>query len=224
MTRKEALMKDFKLIIFDLDGVVFDSEPLHENAKRRLLTEGGIAEHIDLAWSVGLPNKLLWNNMISKYGLVKSEDELEYLQYNYILEEVIAKDIKPSDGLVEVLQSLQKKGLKVGLASSSDRHYVDSILKYYQIDHYFSYIIAGDEVAKKKPEPDIYLKILDLSGLGRHEAIAIEDSKAGSESAVAAGLKCIGYLNPTSGCQDLSKCFININHISQLTKVISELS
>ncbi len=217
-------MNHLKLIIFDLDGVIFDSEPLHENAKRRILAEGGISENIDLSWSVGQPNKILWNTIISKFHLEKPENELEELQYNYILEEVISKDIKLSEGLENQLQSLRESNIKLGLASSSDRHYVDSVLRYYKIAHYFDYIVAGDEVARKKPEPDIYLKILNLSDVAKHGAIAIEDSKAGSEAAVAAGLKCIGYLNPTSGRQDLSKCCVRINQISQITKVIPELS
>ncbi len=218
-------MDDLKLVIFDMDGVIFDSEPLHDNAKRRLIKEGGITEQVDdLSWSVGLPSKLLWSNMISRYGLTKSAEELEYLQYKYILEEVKDRDIKTSEGFVEVLQFLRKQGIKIGLGSSSDRHYVDDVLHYYGIYQYFNYTVAGDEVANKKPSPDIYLKVLELAGYKASEAIAVEDSKAGSEAATAAGLNCIGYINPTSGSQDLSKCFMKINKISQITEVISKLS
>ena len=216
-------MKDLKVIIFDLDGVLFDSEPLHENAKRRILSDNGITENIDLSWSVGLPNKLLWKNMIAKYGLNGSKEEFEKLQYTYILEEVKAKDIKHSIGLLEELQYIRKCNYKIAMASSSDRFYVDAVLQYYNIYHFFTYIVAGDEVANKKPEPDIYQKILRLSDTKDYEVIAVEDTKAGSDAATAAGIRCIGYRNPTSGCQDLSKCCAIINTMNQLTKVLSEL-
>ena len=61
-------MSPIKMIIFDLDGVILDSEPLHENAKRRILKEHGIDENLDLSFSVGQPNKLLWSNMIERFG------------------------------------------------------------------------------------------------------------------------------------------------------------
>lgn len=117
-------MSPIKMIIFDLDGVILDSEPLHENAKRRILKEHGIDENLDLSFSVGQPNKLLWSNMIERFGINKSEEELERSQYNYILEEVKEKKIQTSRGLLRLLQWLKNQGIKIGLASSSDRHYV----------------------------------------------------------------------------------------------------
>ncbi|CUH91700.1 MAG TPA: HAD family phosphatase [Herbinix luporum] len=214
-------MSPIKMIIFDLDGVILDSEPLHENAKRRILKEHGIDENLDLSFSVGQPNKLLWSNMIERFGINKSEEELERSQYNYILEEVKEKKIQTSRGLLRLLQWLKNQGIKIGLASSSDRHYVDAILKHYNLYDYFAYIVAGDEVARKKPEPDVYIKVLDQAKLNPDEAIAIEDTFAGSRAALSAGLKCIGYQNPTSGNQDLSPCFVKIDNLSQINKIIA---
>lgn len=214
------MKKQIELVIFDLDGVILNSEPLHDNAKRRILSEAGVDKNVDLAWSVGRPNKELWNMMIDKYGLKKTADELEKTQYMYILEEIEEKQINLTNGLIELLDWLKEKNKKIGLASSSNRFYVLAILRYYKISTYFSYIVGGDEVDRKKPSPDVYLKVLGLSGESANNSIALEDSKAGSEAAVSAGISCVGYLNPTSGEQELSKCIATISHIEQIKDLI----
>ena len=213
-------MLQIKMVVFDLDGVVLDSEPLHEHAKRRILNEHGITENLDLSFSIGQPNKVLWNGMIHRFQINKSEEELERLQYNYILEEIKMRKIRTSTGFSELIQWLKGNQIKIGLASSSNRFYVDSILSYYSLTDYFDYIVAGDEVKRKKPEPDVYLKVLELSKLDSQEVIAVEDTYAGSKAAVSAGLPCVGYQNPTSGSQDLSACFLKINELHELMEII----
>jgi len=107
------------LVIFDLDGVILNSEPLHDHAKKRILKEGGVMEDQDLSWSVGKPSNILWNLMKERYGLKPSEDELEQSQYNYILEEIKENQIPPSEGLIELLQWLKEEQVRIGLVSSS---------------------------------------------------------------------------------------------------------
>ena len=217
------LKNNIGLVIFDLDGVILDSEPLHEHAKRRILAEAGIDENIDLSWSVGQPNKVLWENMKKRFGFLKTEEELERIQYKYILEEVNDKQLKTSHGFMELLQWLKHNSIKIGLASSSNRYYLDSILVYYNINKYFDYTVAGDEVERKKPEPDVYKKVLTYFKIPEIKVLAIEDSKAGSEAAVSAGIRCIGYRNPTSGNQDLKKCKIQVTDISEIITILPKL-
>ena len=83
--------------------------------------------------------------------------------------------------------------------------------------------MAGDEVKRKKPEPDVYRKVLTYFKIPETKVIAIEDSKAGSEAAISAGIRCIGYINPTSGNQDLTKCFTQVMDISELIKILPKL-
>lgn len=205
-----------KLVIFDLDGVILDSEPLHEKAKKKILIECGIKENIDLSWSIGQPNHKLWESIIDKFAIKKTIEELEKQQYDYILEDIKENQIQTSKGLNELLQWLRNHDKKIGLASSSNRYYVDSILNYYKISNFFHFVVAGDEVLQKKPEPDVYLKVLSLSKVSSKEAIAIEDSNAGSIAATLADIPCIGYKNPTSGQQDLSKSIHQIDELEQL--------
>lgn len=216
------VQNELKLVLFDLDGVILNSEPLHDHAKKRILMQANVKEDLDLSWSVGKPSRLLWSKMKDMYGLKPSEDELEQLQYNYILDEMKEKNIQPSEGLIELLQWLQENNILIGLVSSSWGSFVHSVLDYYNIKHYFKYVIAGDDVERKKPFPDGYLKALDLFSISATNTIAIEDSKTGSEAAIAAQLKCIGYQNPTSGNQDLSKCYKVIEKLIQIKQIVTE--
>lgn len=215
--------KEIKLVLFDLDGVILDSEPLHEHAKKRLLMEAGITENIDLSWSVGKPSNILWSRLKNDYDISLSEDELELQQYNYILEEINEKQIPPSVGLFELLQWLKDNQIRIGLVSSSWGVFVHAVLEHYKIKHYFDYVIAGDDVERKKPYPDGYLKALSDFALPATNAIAIEDSKSGSDAAIAAQLKCIGYRNPTSGNQDLTRCNKVIESLSQVKQFVLEM-
>lgn len=210
------------LVIFDLDGVLVNSEPLHDNAKKRILSEAGIDANMDLSWSVGKPNKELWTIIKDEFGLKRSTEELEESQYKYILEEIEERQIPRSEGILDVLEWLKEKKIRIGLASSSNRFYVLEILTHYEVIQYFDFIVGGDDVKRKKPSPDAYLKVLESYGKPVGSAIAIEDSRAGSEAAVSAGLQCIGYLNPTSGQQDLSICFKRIESIRELMAIIGE--
>jgi HAD superfamily hydrolase (TIGR01509 family) len=211
--------KELKLVLFDLDGVILNSEPLHDHAKRRILMEAGISDDLDLSWSVGKPSNMLWNQMRSRYGLKLTEDELEQSQYNYIMEEIKEKQIPPSEGLLELLSWLKENQIRIGLVSSSWGSFVHSVLDHYKIKYFFEYVIAGDDVERKKPFPDGYLKALRAFAIPTMNAIALEDSKTGSDAAITAQLKCIGYQNPTSGMQDLTKChkvIVNLNQIKQI--------
>jgi beta-phosphoglucomutase len=212
---------ELKLVLFDLDGVIVDSEPLHDHAKKRILTEAGVIEDLDLSWSVGKPSHILWSKMKDMYGLKHSENELEQYQYDYILEEIEEKQIPPSEGLVELLQWLKEHQIRIGLVSSSWGSFVHSVIGYYEIEHYFEYVIAGDDVERKKPFPDGYLKALSEFAIPATNAIAVEDSKTGSEAAIAANLTCIGYRNSTSGNQDLNKCHKVIVNLSQIKQIAS---
>lgn len=210
------------LVLFDLDGVILNSEPLHDHAKKRILSELGVLDDMDLSWSVGKPSRMLWTRMKDMYHLTQSEDELEQRQYDYILAEMEEKQTPPSEGLIELLQWLKENEFRIGLVSSSWGNFVHSVLDHYKINHYFEYVVSGDDVERKKPFPDGYLKALSLFKISSDAAIAVEDSKTGSESALMAKLKCIGYCNPTSGNQDLVRCQWMITELSQIRQIVLE--
>ncbi|GKX30902.1 phosphatase [Vallitalea longa] len=193
----------YKMLVFDMDGVILDSEPLHEYAKKRILQDYNISPNIDLFWSVGNPNIVLWRKIITEYKISSTPEELEQKQYEYIIEQLEEQNVKASNGIEELLNWAKRNEFLIGLASSSNRYFVDYVLHFLKIKDYFEYTIAGDEVTHKKPKPDVYLAIIDMADILPSQVIAIEDSSSGIKAAVEAGISCIGYQNPTSGKQDL---------------------
>ena len=117
----------------------------------------------------------------------------------------------------EAYQPMTFDAIKIGLASSSTRPLVDETLSLLNIKQYFDCVVSGDEIPRKKPAPDIYLRVLELTGISAENAVAVEDTKAGTIAARDAGIFCYGYVNPTSGEQDLSNAATTIFHLRELT-------
>lgn len=207
-----------KLIIFDMDGVIIDSEPLHENARQMMYKKFDIKPDDSLPNPIGNPTDGYWKLCIDKYKLDENNLELEKMQYDLVLNQIIEYNLPPSNGLMEVLKWAKENNIKIALASSSTRHLVDGILKGLKVHDFFDCVIAGDEVKVKKPDPEIYLRILKKLGIKPGDAVAIEDSNPGIMAAMSAGIFCYGYNNPTSLGQDVS---IADKKIDSLIEIIS---
>lgn len=207
-----------KFIAFDLDGVLADTEPLHKRAKERILAELACPADIDLDSYVGLPNAEFWKTIIERNGLDRTPAELERRQYDCILEQLRADRTPPSDGLEALLDFLAAAGIRCGICSSSDSYYVNGVLAHLNLSNRFSPVVGGDQVARRKPAPDSYRKVIDESGIPAAAIVAVEDSRSGVAAANAAGLRCIGYANPTSGAQDLTRAFLRVNSLRDITE------
>lgn len=205
-----------ELAAFDLDGVIADTEPMHKNAKLRIFKEFGISNHMDLDKHVGRPNSELWDVIIRENDLDRTPKEFEIMQYDYILEQMREEHTPMSEGLLDLLDVFAGAGVRCGVCSSSDRYYVDKILAFFGLTGRFDPIVGGDQVPLKKPAPDGYLKLVADAGLEPGRAVAIEDSRAGVASAMAAGLRCIGYVNPTSGDQNLDAAFMKVTKLADI--------
>lgn len=210
----------FNLVIFDVDGVILDSEPLHYRAKVEILRSFSLDETFDLKEYVGMPNKDLWSRVILENHLEETPGDLEMRQFDLILSYIREDHLTETKGLFRLLAALNKFHICTAIASSSNRYYVDRILDYFKIKQFFPYSVTGDEVKLQKPHPDIYQEVLRLSGISKDNAIAIEDSKAGVQAAVSAGIQCLGYRNLTSGAQDLS---LADGTIGKLDEAIAEI-
>ena len=142
--------ENIKLIIFDMDGVILDSEPLHENARQMMFAKYGIVKDDSFPNPVGNSSSGFWRTVISKCGLDLEPYAMEAEQYRLVAMQIEEKDIPPSYGLIEVLEWARKEGLEIGLASSSTRVLVDDALRLLGIKEYFDYTVSGNEVNKKK--------------------------------------------------------------------------
>lgn len=215
-------MKSLQLVIFDMDGVLVDSEPLHTEAKFAVLRRFGVNQRPDLSWSVGRPNQELWQRLIQEYRLPATATQCEEFQYLQILEWMRQRKMRPCPGIMPLLDWLEQRRISVAVASSSDRSFVTEVLRLLGLEERIGYVACGDDVPRKKPAPDVYRKVLEQFGVQPDEAAAIEDSCSGSTAAFEAGIPCIGYRNPSSGDQDLTKTMIVVDHLEQVIPVLEE--
>lgn len=206
-------------VIFDMDGVLIDSEPVHMACEREMFSLLGISvsqeEHHSM---IGSTDEAMWSrigskNKISKQlpELIKLKKELyfEYLKHNNKLE--------PIPYIPELIDDLLKNDFVLAVASSSLRVQIDFILGKLKLKQFFKHTISGEDVPRGKPHPDIFLKAAELSGVNPKSCLVIEDSHNGVTAAKKASMKCIGYMNPNSGTQDLSAADMQITSYNEIS-------
>ena len=106
--------------------------------------------------------------------------------------------------------------MKIALASSSNRTLVDQTLHTLYLEEFFDFTVAGDEVEKRKQDPALYRRVLEVLGVEAGDALAVEDSRTGVASAQDAGIFCFGYRHDTSGKQDLSHADALIENLEEI--------
>ncbi len=212
--------KKIRLIIFDMDGVVLNSEPFHENARQAMFRRLGIRETEDFPEPVGTSASGYWRQVLAQQGLTGDPVSLQQEQYQRVEDQIRENRLGPSDGLLEVFDWARANGMKIGLASSSTQPLVDHTLELVNVGKYFDYVVSGDQVSRKKPDPEIYLRVMEMAGSGPDETIAVEDTAAGIESARGAGIFCFGYDNETSGPQDLSRASRVIRNLREVMDAV----
>lgn len=210
-------------IIFDMDGVLLDSEPVHMEVERRLFEQLKIKVTEKLHHSfVGMAPRRMWEITKKEFQLLQEVDELLELDKTTRLEAFMDLEIKASEHLETLLADLKKNNFSLSIASSSPKKLIELITERLQIRHYFDILISGEEVENGKPHPDIFLKAASFYQKAPKFFTVIEDSTNGILAAKAAGMKCIAYRNPNSGKQDLSKADLIIDSFSELN--IEEIS
>lgn len=138
------------------------------------------------------------------FGLDAPVEEMTIKRENMILDIMGKEDIKPVSGIPEFLRSIKEKGLTTAVASSSDYKLINLILDRLKIAKYFDSVTSGSDVKRGKPSPDVFLLAAERIGIEPAECLVVEDSENGVKAAKAAGMKVLGYINPTSGKQNLS--------------------
>jgi len=207
-----------KAVIFDMDGVIIDSEPIHFEVDMQTMEKLGV--HIskdELNKYVGTTNEYMLTELINKYKIEKSIDEITEYKINLTINKIKEAPIDAIDGIRELLVELKNSNIKTAIGSSSTRDLIDAVIEKFKLKAYFDYIVSGDEVKEGKPKPDIYLEASKRLNVNPSECIVIEDSKNGVLAAKSAGMKCVGFKNENSGDQDLSRADIIVDSIKDIT-------
>lgn len=207
-----------KAVIFDMDGVLINSQPLHFEADKDCLKEIGVKADSDFVESLAgttTPNR--FELFQKKYHYLEKNEVLIKRREELIVTLFENRPIEKIEGAVNLVKQCSQKGILTGVASSSSYKLIDIVLKKLSIENYFSVVLSGEELKRGKPFPDIFLKTAEKLSVLAKECIVIEDSAAGVTAAVNAHMKVIGYQNPTSGAQ-------NLNGASLVIKKFDEIS
>ncbi len=180
-----------RAVIFDMDGVLVDGEPLHFEIARRMLADEGVDFGMaDYQRYLGTTLEHTWEDLRARYGLARAYDEYA-ARYHREVTRSYEQDAELLPGAGELLRRLDERGLPLALASSSDRVWVDAAIHGLGIAARFDATVAGDEVSAGKPDPEIYLAAAAALGVEPAACIAVEDAPAGIASGRAAGMAVV---------------------------------
>ena len=198
---------ELKGVIFDMDGVIVNSEALHVKFECDILRSLGVDFPANgCPEYAGLAMDKFWLALKERYNLAQPVEEL--LAYDTAMRAKLFHEHDHFDspaGVQNLIKSLKRAGIPLALASSSHTMVIDAIIDKLRFRRYFDVIVSGFELKNGKPAPDIFLYASDLLGTPHAETLVIEDTANGVLAAKNAGMKCLGYQNPTNPTrQDLS--------------------
>lgn len=211
-------MNKIKGIIFDMDGVLIDSEKEYLKLFQGFLKEQGkVYELEELRCLAGASGTLTDDYL---YAMLQIPKEITRKRLNRYFDEnmVDFKKIFRKEAL-DVLNHLQQKQIKLALASSSSRKHIEEVLKTCQTDSFFEIVVSGKEFKQSKPNPEIYEFTVHQIGISKQELLVIEDSTYGILAAKRAGLCVIALKDPLLKF-DVSKADYTIDSLSEIMSFI----
>ena len=205
-------------VIFDMDGVIVDSEKTYLEIERQMYDELGIPvsqeEHRHF---IGAAERSMWQYMKDKYKIpAETRTLVEEERKRFMSRLDTPGGIPLMPGILELLETLADKGIPCLVASSSSREIVEKVLRIFRIRHFFKDITGGDEVTHSKPAPDIFLDAAAKAGMEPEHCLVIEDSANGIRAARSAGMKVIALPGLHNGEMDLSEASRIISSLHEL--------
>ncbi len=186
-----ARFAGIEAVVFDMDGVLVDSEPLHLEAARRQLASYGVSySQEENAEFIGFTDLEIFTILRSRHGLVPSTAALAR-EFEAGLIALLAREAVALPGVPAVLVWLRQAGYRLALASSSTPEVIAATLRALRIDEHFSIVVSSVEVGRGKPAPDVFLAAASRLGLPPGRCLVIEDSRNGVLAAKRAGMACV---------------------------------
>jgi beta-phosphoglucomutase family hydrolase len=218
--------KPVKALIFDMDGVLVNTEPHHIFLEKKLFAglKLNITEEEHNTY-MGKANDVMWRELIQKYNLPYKVQELAERNKKEIIKYFSEmKEIELMPGIIDILEKLYQKRIPMAVASSSVAETIEIILSRTGLRKYFLYRVNSGLVKRSKPAPDIFLYTADLLSVKPEQCMVIEDSENGIKAAKAAGMFCVAYTGKSSGSQDQSLADECIDDFSQLKAILQKIS
>ncbi len=188
-------MTDAAAVIFDMDGVIVDSEPRHERAFLEVIGQLGYGDTHGVQFSnfVGRTDREIWVDFVTRHQPAHSLEDLLAMKRARVLE-ILRQEQPLFAGLPELIERLAG-AFRLGVASGSEPLVVEEVLRFRNLRRFFSVVTTSSEVKHGKPAPDIFLRVAGLLGVQPGACWVVEDSKPGVAAGLAAGMKVIAITN-----------------------------
>ncbi len=213
-----------RAVLFDHDGTLVDSEPIHYQLWVQVLRRYGvtISEEVFNSVCAGMPTLANAVDLVKRYNLpVQAENLAE--EKHTITKEFLAENAYPlMPGVQKAIQALIEQGLTLAIVTGANQHSVGATVRTYSFDRHFAYVISADDVQKSKPAPDCYLLALEKLGLRPEECLAIEDTEHGLRAASQAGIPCLVLPTELSMNHDFSLATVVVKEMSQVVQYARE--
>ena len=212
-----------RAFVFDMDGVIIDSEPWHTAALDKIFDVLNVPQARGKEPALGTGIYEFFARLKDDYSLEQSLDFITRTYFSAVFDLIKQNNVREEKHLKDLLEFLKENGYSLAVASSSLRAYVDNVLEYLGLSDLFSVKVGGNEVESAKPAPDLYLKAAELLGVDPADCFAAEDSFSGSLAAKRAGIPCFGYRGtPTAKFTDFSNCFTVANDFNDILNYLKK--
>ncbi len=208
-----------KAVLFDMDGVIVNTEPLHHKAYCQMFNDVNIDVSDALYASfTGQSTLEICKRLCDHFNLPLGPETLVGLKRDHfrVLFETNS-ELALLDGVLDLIKEYHKHGLKLVLASSASMENINNIFNRFDLNKYFIAKLSGADLKASKPHPEIFEKAVLASGHERHECIVIEDSTNGIKAAKDAGIYCVGYDSLHSQDQDYSLADLVVSDFKDLS-------
>lgn len=195
-----------KTVIFDMDGVLVNSEPLHHEVSLIQFKDLNIEVTDDIfATFTGNSNKMIYQKLKDRFQLPHKIEDLILAKNNLFIDAFDKKeDLHLMPGVKDLIVDLHNNGIQLIVASSSEMEIIDKVFERFDLNQYFTHKVSGNDFPESKPNPAIFLKAASYSKAPIEECVIIEDSTNGIKAAKAAGIFCIAYKSEDVDTQDQS--------------------
>ena len=205
-------------VIFDMDGVIVDTEPVHHYAYYEHFKLLGIDVSAEMfATFTGNSTKNVFQKIKDHFGVVEEVEVLVNKKRSIFNDAFDTKeDLFLLDGVEDLIKNLHQNGIQLILASSASKVTIDRVFRRFDLHQYFSYIVSGEDFPQSKPNPAIFNEAVRLSNTPKENCIIIEDSTNGIKAAHAAEVFCVGYKSANTKKQDYSLANVVIDKFEDL--------
>lgn len=194
-------------VIFDMDGVIVDSEPFHVQAEREVMKRYGfdVSEEELHCRYLGRTSKFMYQDLIDRYNL-------EVVDWRQLAEEkksiflpLLKSEVQLIEGVMDLIHFLHARGMKLAIASSSRLFFIRIVMERFGLDEFFDVVVSADDITHGKPHPEIFLEVSRKLNIKPDDCLVLEDAASGVAAAKSAGMSCLAFVPPGVLEQDLSK-------------------